>query len=175
MWMRHLLTGAAVCLALVACGDDDDDNGPSDVGVFTANLSSGSTGVASFSGEAYFAVSGGENGEFVIGLVDEQGPPDGVILIGREAGGRPGVETYEVEVVPTAGSDDMQAAAALEYSGSQWLCQPAETGTLTITSSSSSRVEGSLAVIVLCDQDATGNLVTLSLQASFEAVPGTIP
>lgn len=172
MWMRHLLTGAAICLALVACGDDDDDNGPSDVGVFTANLSSGSTGVASFSGEALFAES---EGEFVIGLIDEDGPPDGVILIGREAGGRPGVDTYEVEVVPTSGSDDMQAAAALEYSGSQWVCQPAETGTLTITSSSSSRVEGSLGVVVLCDQDATGNLVTLSLQASFEATVGTVP
>jgi hypothetical protein len=170
--MRHLLTGAAICLALVACGDDDDDNGPSDVGVFTANLSSGSTAVASFSGEAIFAVSGSE---FVIGLIDEAGPPDGVILIGREAGGRPEAGTYEVEVTPTSGSDDMQAAAAFEYGGSQWLCQPGETGTLTITSSSSSSVDGSLAVVMLCDQDASGELVVLSLQASFEATVGTVP
>lgn len=173
MWMRHLLTGAAICLALVACGDDDDDgNGPSDVGVFTANLSSGSTGVASFSGQAFFAESGVE---FAIGLIDEAGPPDGVIVIGREAGGRPLAGTYEVEVVPTSGSDDMQMSAAFEYSGSQWVCQPAETGTLTITSSTTARVEGSLGVIVLCDQDATGNLVVLSLQASFEATVGQVP
>jgi hypothetical protein len=172
MWMRHLLTGAAICLALVACGDDDDGNGPSDVGSFTANLSSGSTGVASFSGVGFFAEP---DSGFVIGLIDEEGPPDGVILIGREAGGRPGVGTYEIEVVPTSGSDDMQLEAGFEYDGSQWLCRVAETGTLTITSSSDPSVVGSLAVDVLCDQDATGNLVVLSLQASFEAVPGTIP
>ena len=172
MWMRHLLTGAAICLALVACGDDDDDNGPSDVGVFTANLSSGSTAVASFSGEARFALSGGE---FVIGLIDSIGPPDGVILIGRESGGLPAVGSYPVEVVPESGSTDMQAAAGFEYGGSQWLCSVAETGTLTITSSDDSRVEGSLAVNMLCDQDASGNLVVRSLQASFEAVQGTLP
>jgi hypothetical protein len=140
--------------------------------VFTANLSSGSTAVASFSGEALFAVS---EGEFVIGLIDEEGPPDGVILIGRESGGLPAVNSYPVEVVPESGSTDMQAAAAFEYGGSQWLCSVAETGTLTITSSSDRRVEGSLGVNMLCDPDASGELVVLSLQASFEAAVGTVP
>jgi hypothetical protein len=169
--MRHVLAGIALAVALVACGDDDDGgNGPGNEGTFTASLASGSTTVASFSGQAVWMVEGEE---FVIGMLDQAGTENGVVVTGREAGGQPPAGSYDVVVTPSA-TTDFLAGAMVEFDGSSWVCIASNIGDLVLTTSNSTRVAGTLVVDVLCDRDESGVLTPLELSATFDAEPGVV-
>lgn len=135
---KKLFSIRAVCAAAVfavvaltaGCGSGDDDvTGIPTVGTtFSATLTGGSAG--SYSG---FANAVGAGGSFSIGMASTDGK---FALTFTRVGGRPATGTYTLGTNPQTGF-----VAALTVNNGQ-LVYSSTSGTLTITSSSSSEIKG---------------------------------
>lgn len=133
----------AVVLALGAC--EEGPAGPestTDTGSFEASISGGFT--ASLTGTA---LAGMQQGSYLIRLDDSevQGLP-GVIGLFR-LGARPTVGTYSVSADQNATAAFVGIAITGQTAGQNGLAFQADSGRVTITESTSSRVQGSFDLV----------------------------
>lgn len=169
--MRRVFVGSLVAAA-IACGDG---TGPA-AGTFTATVSGDLS--LSLSGEAVFAVDTVDGTPlFVIALIrgDPQSTDNDVIVIGRQNTARPSSGTYAIVsgFCTDCGADDFDAGLAIVRSD-DFGAYVSESGTLTISSSSAERITGS-ATIVLSAFIEYQSAENLTIQLTFEAVPGELP
>jgi hypothetical protein len=177
MWNGSRLA-AVVTLActLVACGGDKPtENVTGSCGV-TGTFSGNATGTAasSLSGCSYYAVSSSEEGP-MFGLVMTHGTSmqtiTHTISVGRE-GNRPGTGTYSFST--DVGSVDFAGTVFVDAGNRMFLI---ESGTITITTSNSSTLAGSLNVTGRDETNATitvtGNFSATCTQGSSNGVPFT--
>ncbi len=137
--MKRLALFTALLLLLAGCDTTAPDDEDLTLGTFEAEVTGPVT--TSLDGVASFASSTDEDGE-AFGLVLAAGGPDGITLHRRKAG-RPATGTYSVtSVLALLGEEeDFWGAVMLTQSGGFFT---SESGTLTITSSSSGNLEGTL-------------------------------
>lgn len=171
MVRRYLLMAAAAVAA--ACGGDG--TGP-DAGTFTATV----TGDLSLTltGEAVFGTQSDSSGSlFGIGLVrgDANSFDTDIIVIGRGNTTRPGIGTYDIvsALCGNCTDDDFDAALAIVRPDDVG-AYLSESGTLTITSSSAERIEGT-ATVTMTSFIQFQNAQTVTIELMFTAVPGALP
>lgn len=141
---RHMIGGLlAAVLALGACEEGPaGPEGTGSTGNFEATISGGFN--ANLSGTA---LSGTQQGAYLIRLddTDVQGLP-GVIGLFRVAG-RPPVGTFSVSTDQTATAAFIGIAITGQTAGQNGLAFQADSGSVTITQSSTSRVQGSFNLV----------------------------
>lgn len=154
-----VIVGLALCLALVACGDDDGDG--QELGSFDV-VASGDYD-DSFSGEALFDED--VEGVFGIGLFDG-GTTAATNVVGFSLDDvRPGTGSYPVDNV---NADTFGMFALLDIGGEDLFCT-GESGTLNITESSSSQVAGSFDVDASCTQTGVEIPLDVNISGDFDA------
>ena len=173
MFTRTLLAIPAVLL-LAACGGSDGATGPDEnpgqQGTFSGTIAGGLS--KSVTGEAVFGTSQSEGG-FALMLGDDA---DGFVF-GREQAGILGTGTHQVwnlddeeEEVP---ANALSGVFGLTIGSASHLCYTTG-GSITITSSSSTRLAGSLNVTAVCYQAGTEATKAITLTGSFNRVGGTV-
>lgn len=179
---RYALVMAAGLLT--ACGGDDDKKGtPTDpgnggetVGNFTATIAGDMT--ASLSGEAAHAsVSQGESQGFVFAFEDTPSANTATasIIFIKEDPALPGVGAHAVKMDENMTTSQFgMLAAVTDAQGTEWLCI-GSTGTVNVTSSSSSRMRGSFNVTSDCINPANEEEQAVTLQGNFDSRTGAMP
>jgi hypothetical protein len=170
---RRTLLAAATVAIVAGCGGDG--TGPN-TGTFTATV----TGDLSMTltGEAVFGTQTDSTGtSFGVALI--RGDPNSfnsdIIVIGRANEARPASGTYDIVATPcgTCTEDDFDAALAI-VRPSDFGAYLSESGTLTITSSTADRLEGSATVTMSAFFQFQG-AQTVTIELTFSAVPGALP
>ncbi len=151
---------------LAGCDSAAPDEDPADLapGTFEAEITGAVT--TSLEGVAGFASAADEDGE-AFGLVLAAGGPDGITLY-RQKAGRPATGAYSVTShlsLPREEEDFWGGIGLMQHGG----FFTSESGTLTITSSSSGNLEGTLEFEASADEGERQITVT----ASFRAQCGT--
>lgn len=177
------VTGLVGALALGACSGDDTPTGSGGggggaAGSFTVDVTGGVTG--SFSGSAVQAEtpvdpSTGQQG-WVIFLGSASGTADGAFIV--RAGSRPGTGSYSVADLNTSTgltNDQWGALITLGSGTSLAFLGLSVSGSITITSSSADRVEGTLDFQVTgSDPSNPQQQVTATVTGNFSAVGSTV-
>lgn len=175
MMYRHSLPGkgsrllslallAAFMLLLAGCdttAPDEEDPEDRALGTFEAEVTGAVT--TSLEGVAAFTYTTDETGE-AFGLVLAATGPDGITLF-RQKAGRPATGIYSVTSIPALLEEDFWGGITLMQHGGFFM---SESGTLTISSSSSGNLEGTLEFEA---SDGDGQQITVS--ASFRAQCGS--
>jgi hypothetical protein len=147
--------GLAFLLAVTACGDNPagpDDNG--DTGTFTVSVTGALT--ASFSGNATFVSQA--NDAFGLALYTSATTAQQYVQVNRENGGRPGTGTYTIHDGSSGGQ--FIALARVQNVGIT-----SNSGTMTITSSSTGEIEGQISY----QGTVSGGGGNVTITASFRA------
>ena len=171
----RLLLAIPAALLLAACGGSDAPTGPGDgvgaEGSFTGTVSGALS--KSVTGDAVFGTSTSEGG-FALVLGNET---DGFIF-GRELVGTLAVGSYAVynfddettdEVPPTA----LAGVFGLTVGSSEYICGTSG-GTVTISSSTGTRLKGSVNVTATCYDAVTAAEKAITLTGQFDSVGGTV-
>lgn len=174
MTTRSLFALAALAVSLTACGGSDgpsENNGPNGQGTFSGTITGDIS--KSVSGDAVFGSSAINNG-FGLLLGNEN---DGFIF-GREIAGIPGVGEYPI--FDLVAGDEEEAPASnligvigLTASGTEWICIP-NGGKVNITSSSSSRIAGTVNLTAECYRSGSEVASDITLVGTFSAVGGDV-
>lgn len=168
----HLLLSLLLVLPFAACDSDGDDdgngNGNGDIGDADVTISGDVEG--SFSGNAYFVDDSNEDVDFAIGLFSGSitTPNTGQIVVLGLDGDRPDEGTYEIG----ADEDDTTLSGVyLDYTdgATSATLVIAQSGTLTISSSSSDRVVGTFTFTGQATSGGAGSLGTATVTGSFTA------
>lgn len=134
---RTILTAFAAA-ALVACGDDNGPSGPGNDYRFELEVSGDMT--AQLEGDAFFGADTGANGEPVFAILLMNEDEESMVLLAKPGTARPGTGTYSFEVEPGNGE---WSGALTSTEGEELLgFFIAESGTITITESTDSRLRG---------------------------------
>lgn len=156
---RALLALALLTAPLAACDSSGDDDSADST--FEATVSG--TAQASLGGQAAFATQT-EDGQTVtaVGLLDRTDDEDAAFLVFE---GRPSAKTYRVA------DEEVGALLVLHGTGDEGALYVAETGTVTLARSETSRMTGTFDVtaVSLVDEDET-----VRLRGTFSAKPGTV-
>jgi hypothetical protein len=149
---------ASLLFLFVGCdsGSDDDNT----VGSFEAAVSGNAT--ATLRGQAAFATDTEDDSTYTaIGLIDAEDPQDLVVLV---LPGSPHSGTFDVA--------DQEAGGLLTLTdGDEGTLYVVQSGTLTVTRASDSRVEGRFDVEAVSIVDETDEV---SIEGEFEATPGEV-
>ena len=175
---RYTVVMAAALLA--ACGGDDKNGtGPdgSGLGSFTATLSGDIAGpLAGVAGHA--SVSSGESQGFVIAFEDTpaSGTVTASILIGRENPALPTTGAHAIMSGETADdpSDYVMLAVVTDALGGDWLCGSTG-GTMNVSSSSASRIRGSINITALCLGEDGETEKAITLAGNFDSRQEQVP
>ena len=179
MSINRVLLAIPAALLLAACGGGDgatgpnENPGPGQNGTFSGTIAGGLS--KSVTGEAVFGTSAAEGG-FALMLGDDN---DGFVF-GREVAGIPGTGTYEMwdltddeteeeEMPETA----ISGVFGLTNGGTSHLCYTTG-GTITITTSTSTRLAGNLNVTATCYNAASGAPTNITLTGQFNGVGGQV-
>jgi hypothetical protein len=173
MTTRSLLAIAALAFGVTACGSDGPtgNNGNGGNGTFNGNISGAIT--KSVTGEAVFGTSAVNDG-FGLFLGNEN---DGFIF-GREIAGILSVGSHTVYDLVEGDEAEAPATALLgvigiTHNGADYICMP-DGGTVTITTSSSSRLAGNLNVTAECITTGSTAPLAITITGSFNAVGGDL-
>ena len=176
---RYTMVIAAALLA--ACGSDDKktgtgpDEGGAVVGSFTATLAGDIAGpLAGLAGHA--SVAEGEDKGFVFAFDDTPAANSTTasLLFIRVNPEAPSVGVHDVVFLdPEMTEDDFVLMGAVTGAdGTQWICV-AESGSITVTSSSAARVRGSFTVAAVCTSNGE-NEDEVALSGNFDSRPGEV-
>lgn len=148
--------GLAFLLAVAACGGDDpaglDDNNAA--GTFQASVTGAITG--SFSGNATFLSQA--NDAFGLGLFTSATTGQQFVQVNRENGGRPGTGTFTIH-------DGSSGGQFIALASIQGVGITSNSGTMTITSSSASEIQGQISY----QGTISGGGGNVTITASFRA------
>ncbi len=174
MSINRTLLAIPAALLLAACGGSDNPAGPGDdpnpgqAGTFTGTIAGGIA--RSVTGSAAFGTSASEGG-FTLGLGDD----DNGFIFGRELAGIPAAGTHQVwdldeddENVP---ENAISGVFGLNAGNASHLCYTTG-GTITITTSTSTRLAGTLNVTATCYHATTGAATNITLTGQFSGVGG---
>ena len=165
--IRILGLALVASMAVAGCGGDDDDNGfgPGNMGTFTGNVTGDVT--ASLSGNAVFSVyDDGGSDVFELILTSGSFANANILLTLTRDGSRPANGTYNL------------GGAAGNFSGAIYFDESGDTyvfngGTVTITSSGSGGVNGSVNITATDgtnDITITGTFASECLQDASEGL-----
>jgi hypothetical protein len=174
MTTRSLLAIAALALSVVACGSDGptgNDGGNNGVGSFSGQITGALT--KSITGQAVFGTSAVNDG---FGLV--LGNEDDGIILGRELAGLLAVGVHDVFDLANGEEEDAPAAdligvIGLTINGADHICA-ASGGTVTVTSSSATRMAGSLNITAECVTTGSQAPKAITITGNFSAVGGSV-
>ena len=173
MTTRSLFALAALAVSLTACGSDgpSGNNGPNGQGSFSGTISGDIS--KSVTGDAVFGSSAINNG-FGLLLGDDN---DGFIF-GREIAGIPGVGEYPIFDLVTGDEEEAPASnligvIGLTVNGTDWICIP-NGGKVNVTSSSSSRLAGTVNLTAECYRSGSELPSDITLVGTFSAVGGDV-
>ena len=173
MTTRSLFALAALAVSLTACGGDgpSENNGPNGQGTFSGTITGDIS--KSVSGEAVFGSSAINDG-FGLFLGNEN---DGFIF-GRELEGIPAVGEYTIFDLVTGDEEDAPASnligvIGLTVNGTDWICIP-NGGKVNVTSSSSSRLAGTVNLTAECYRSGSELPSDITLVGTFSAVGGEV-
>lgn len=174
MTINRVLLALPAALLLAACGGSDGATGPDEnpgqQGTFSGAIAGGLS--KSVTGEAVFGTSASEGG-FALVLGNED---DGFVF-GRELAGIPANGTYEVwdvdndeEEIPASG---ITGVFGLTIGSASHLCYTTG-GSITVTTSTSTRLAGSLNVTAACYEAGAQVARNITLTGQFNGVGGTV-
>ena len=178
MTFNRILLAVPAALLLAACGGSDGPAGPGEnptnAGTFSATVAGGLA--KSVTGTAAFGTS--EEDGFTLGLGDE----DNGFIFGRDLGVTPGVGTYNVwdltDDDEEEGEDGIPEAAiqgvfGLDVAGTAYICYSTG-GTITISTSTATRLAGSLNVTADCWDGQAEVPKSITVVGPFNAVGGAV-
>ena len=175
MTIPRILLAVPAALLLAACGGSDSPSGPNEnpgnAGTFSGTVSGGLS--KSVTGQAVFGTSAAEGG-FALVLGNEN---DGFIF-GRDLAGIPAAGAYPVWNFDDESGEDMPTNAiggvfGLTVGGKDYVCSSTG-GTLTISNSSSTRLQGTLNVTAACYTVGTETPVAITVAGQFSGVGGQV-
>lgn len=136
---RTIFTALAA-ISLVACGDSRDPSGPGDDYGFELAVSGDMT--AELEGDAFFGEDTGANGEPVFAILLMNEDEESMVLLAKPGTQRPGVGSYTFAVEP---GNSSWSGALTSTDGDELLgFFIAESGTITITESTATRLRGTI-------------------------------
>ena len=177
-------TVVAAALAFGACGGDGDPvgvgpgNGGGDEGSFSATVSGDIT--ASFNGTAFHgeATDSGSGDQAWILALNTDDPNSGNSVLVFRLAGRPGTGTYDLkDLVSSGGLEDGEWGAIVTVGQGGGLVFGAfsVSGTVTISSSSESRVQGTFSIqVTAVDPSNPQQQLSATVTGTFDARNGFV-
>ncbi len=176
MTINRVLLAIPAALLLAACGGSDGATGPGEnpgqQGSFSGTIAGGLS--KSVTGEAVFGTSASEGG-FALML----GNDDDGFVFGRELAGIPATGTYQMyDLSDDEESEEMPASAiggvfGLTIGSASHLCYTTG-GSITVTTSTSTRLAGTLNVTAVCYEGTSDSAKNITLTGQFNGVGGQV-